>query len=64
MSDDLRDDSFAEKLEATKWDYTQSEDRRFLLEPIGEFFGTFRWDGKPEPSTIRKKIDGDDHADE
>jgi hypothetical protein len=42
------EDSIADKLEGTDWDYSQSEDRRFLFEPIGKIFGTFRWDGEPE----------------
>lgn len=51
------DDSFAEKLEATKWEYRQSDDRRFLLDPIGQIFGTFCWDGKPERLAPRKRSD-------
>lgn len=46
MSPDPKEDSIAEKLEGTKWEYSQSEDRRFLFDPIGWVFGTFRWDGK------------------
>ena len=41
-------DSIADKLEGTRWDYSQRHDRSFLLEPIGEIFATFRWDGKPD----------------
>ena len=48
MGDKIREDSIAEKLEGTRWDYSQRLDRSFLLEPIGEIFGTFCWDGKPE----------------
>jgi len=49
MSGRIRDDdSIAEKLEHTKWDYSQRQDRSFLLEPIGSIFSTFCWDGKPE----------------
>jgi hypothetical protein len=48
MTEPVRDDdSIAGKLEATRWDYTQSDDRRFLLDPIGRIFGTFCWDGRP-----------------
>jgi hypothetical protein len=47
MTDTIRDDSIAEELEETRWDYSQRDDRRFLLAPIGEVFGTFRWDGRP-----------------
>ncbi len=47
MSPDPKEDSIAEKLEGTRWEYSQSEDRRFLLDPIGQVFGTFRWDGGP-----------------
>lgn len=53
MSEKPREDSIAEKLEGTSWDYRQSEDRRFLLDPIGEFFGTFCWDGVP-----RRRLSG------
>lgn len=48
MTVDPKEDSIAEKLEGTMWEYSQSEDRRFLLDPIGMVFGTFRWDGQPE----------------
>ena len=48
MSPDRKDDSFAADLEATKWEYRQRDDRRFLLDPIGRIFGTFCWDGQPE----------------
>lgn len=53
MSDKWKDDSLAEQLEDTKWDYKQSDDRRFLFHPIGEIFSTFCWDGKPESVIAR-----------
>ena len=56
MSDEVREDSIAERLEGTRWDYSQRDDRRFLLAPIGEIFGTFCWDGRPERvSPVRRK---------
>lgn len=48
MSGKIRENSIADKLEGTHWDYSQRLDRSFLLEPIGEIFGTFCWDGKPD----------------
>lgn len=55
MSKDWRDDdSIAKKLEKTRWDYRQRDDRRFLLDPIGRFFRTFSWDGKPKSSQLPK----------
>lgn len=64
MSDKWKDDSLAEKLEGTKWDYRQSDDRRFLFHPIGEIFSTFCWDGNPKPVVPRKpKGDGDKNGD-
>jgi hypothetical protein len=48
VSDRIREDSIAEQLEGTRWDYSQRDDRRFLLTPIGQVFGTFRWDGRPD----------------
>lgn len=54
MSDKPKDDSLAEQLEDTKWDYKQSDDRRFLFHPIGEIFSTFCWDGNPESVITRK----------
>ncbi len=45
------EDSIAEKLEHTRWDYSQGDDRRFLLDPIGKFFNTIRWDGV-EPGRV------------
>jgi hypothetical protein len=52
------EDSIADKLEGTEWDYTQRDDPRFLLAPIGEIFGTFRWDGRPEPVvTVTRRPD-------
>ena len=55
MSEPPRDDdSIAEKLDATRWDYSQSDDRRFLLDPIGRIFGTFCWDGHPPRPTATK----------
>jgi len=56
MSADPKEDSIAERLEGTRWEYSQSEDRRFLLDPIGRVFGTFRWDGQPE--TERSTLPG------
>jgi hypothetical protein len=50
MSEPVKDDdSIAEKLNETRWDYSQREDRRFLLDPIGRIFGLFCWDGRPRP---------------
>ena len=54
MSVDPKEDSIAEKLEGTRWEYSQSEDRRFLFDPIGRVFGTFRWDGQPKPINPRQ----------
>jgi hypothetical protein len=48
VSDDRREDTIAEDLDRTRWDYSQSDDRRFLLDPIGRFFKTFCWDGRPK----------------
>lgn len=48
MSKKPGEDSIADELEGTEWDYSQREDSRFLLAPIGEIFGTFCWDGRPE----------------
>ncbi len=62
MSDKWKDDSLAEKLEDTKWDYSQNDDRRFLLHPIGRIFSTFCWDGKPKPVVPRKRIIGGDDS--
>jgi hypothetical protein len=54
------EDSIAEKLEHTRWDYTQSDDRRFLLDPIGKFFSTFRWEGaEPGPVVVRSSSDAE-----
>jgi len=58
VSDKVREDSIADKLEGTHWDYSQRLDRSFLLEPIGEIFGTFCWDGKPNHIASTKR-DGD-----
>jgi hypothetical protein len=59
MTVDPKEDSIAEKLEGTRWEYSQSEDRRFLLDPIGRVFGTFRWDGQPETEhPIRPALPG------
>ena len=55
MSDKIREDSIAEKLEDTRWDYSQRDDRNFLLEPIGAIFGTFCWDGKPERLVVIRR---------
>ena len=58
MSDDIREDSIAEKLKDTRWDYSQNDDRNFLLEPIGAIFGTFCWDGNPERlAVVRRESD-------
>jgi hypothetical protein len=48
MSGKPGEDSIAEKLEGTRWDYSQRDDPSFLFAPIGEIFGTVRWDGQPE----------------
>jgi hypothetical protein len=54
------EDSIAEKLEHTRWDYSQSDDRRFLLDPIGKFFSTFRWDGaEPGRDAVRSSSNAD-----
>jgi hypothetical protein len=51
VSSERKKDSLAEELDRTRWEYSQSEDRRFLLDPIGKFFGTFRWDDeKSDPA--------------
>lgn len=60
MSDKIKEDSLAEKLEGTKWDYSQSDDRRFLFHPIGQIFSTFCWDGDPKPVIPRKPEGGGD----
>jgi len=57
VSPKWKDDSIAKKLEGTKWEYSQSDDRGFLLDPIGRIFSTFRWDGKPERLTPPKRTD-------
>lgn len=57
MSPDRKDDSFAANLEATRWEYSQRDDRRFLLDPIGQIFGSFCWDGQPEGIDPRKRSD-------
>jgi len=62
VSDKLKDDSIAEKLEGTKWEYSQSEDRRFLFDPIGQIFSTFCWDGNPERVVTRKRKSGSDES--
>lgn len=49
MSGNLKDDSIAEELESTRWEYRQSDDRKFLFDPIGTVFGSFRWDGQSKP---------------
>jgi hypothetical protein len=46
------EDSIAEKLGLTRWDYTQGDDRSFLLDPIGKFFSTFRWDGTQDTAVV------------
>jgi len=52
------EDSIADKLEGTEWDYSQRDDPRFLLAPIGEIFGTFCWDGRPERiATVKRRVD-------
>jgi hypothetical protein len=57
------EDSIAEKLKGTEWDYSQRDDSKFLLAPIGKIFGTFCWDGKPERiATIKRRTD--DSSDE
>lgn len=59
MSDKIREDSIADKLEGTRWDYSQRLDRSFLLEPIGEIFGTFCWDGQPDRAVpLKREADG------
>lgn len=60
MSDKWKEDSLAEELEGTKWDYSQRDDRRFLFRPIGEIFSTFCWDGDPKPIIPRKPKGGGD----
>lgn len=57
MTPKKKDDSIAEKLEGTKWEYSQNEDRRFLFDPIGQIFSTFCWDGRPERLAPRKRTD-------
>ena len=63
MADKVREDSIAEKLQGTRWDYSQRQDRSFLLEPIGEIFGTFCWDGQPGRVVPRKRRDDSDRDD-
>lgn len=61
MSRDRKDDSIARELEGTRWEYNQSKDRRFLFDPIGKIFRTFRWDGDSEPKRVhRRRIDSND----
>lgn len=64
MSDDVREDSIAEELEDTRWDYSQRKDRRFLLEPIGEIFKSFCWDGRPERAASLRRQPKRDNAPE
>jgi hypothetical protein len=58
VSDTRKEDSIAEKLEGTRWEYRQRDDSRFLLDPIGQHFGTFCWDGNPKRVASRKREDG------
>lgn len=55
MTKEPGEDSIAEELEGTQWDYSQRDDRSFLLAPIGEIFGTFCWDGKPERIAMTRR---------
>lgn len=64
MSKDRLEDSIADDLERTRWDYSQSDDRRFLLDPIGRFFRTFCWDGRPQREVRRKPADDRDGPEE
>ena len=54
------EDSIAEKLGLTRWDYSQGDDRRFLLDPIGKFFSTFRWDGTPDTAVVIRPTPNDE----
>jgi hypothetical protein len=58
VSDTRKEDSIAEKLEGTRWEYRQRDDSRFLLDPIGQHFRTFCWDGNPKQVAPRKREDG------
>jgi hypothetical protein len=63
MTDTVREDSIADELEETRWDYSQRDDRRFLLAPIGEVFATFRWDGRPTPPAPVRSRQGNPRED-
>jgi len=60
VSDDLREDSIAVKLEGTRWEYSQSDDQRFLLDPIGKLLETFRWNGEPRKTAARQRDQRED----
>ena len=45
--DDDRKPTLAGELDRTRWDYSPSNDRRFLLAPLSRIFESIVWGSKP-----------------
>ena len=40
--------SIAAVLDRTHWDFSPGQDRSFLLDPVGQFFGELPWEAQPQ----------------
>ena len=45
--DNDRKPTLASELDRTRWDYSPSNDRRFLLAPLSRIFESIAWGSKP-----------------
>ena len=60
MKHDRHSSSIAAVLERTHWDFAPGQDRSFLLDPVGQFFGELPWEARPQylgPVTDLQDVD-------
>jgi len=48
MKHDRHSSSIAAVLDRTRWDFSPGQDRSFLLDPVGQFFGELPWEARPQ----------------
>jgi len=55
--DNDRKPTLAGELDRTRWDYSPSKDRRFLLAPLSRIFESIAWGSKPRPDEPDREND-------
>ena len=58
-----RKPTLASALDRTRWDYSPSKDRRFLLAPLSRIFESIAWGSKPRPDEPDRENDSAEDVD-